>query len=112
MMPAFWFTIHVNKIRIPIFLPIVMPLFLALEIIAFIPMIIIAVIKKNPFLLRIGTGFYLSRLFLALILHGRKLEVKVCDNNARVRIAGNWKFSDLRVPQFHRPLKDSKANSF
>jgi len=105
MMPAFWFTIHVNKIKIPIFLPLVMILFVAIEIIAIIPLIIVAIIKKNAMLFRIGTGFYLSRLFIALILYGRKFKVKVCDGSNRVRIAGNWKFSDLIMQQYsHDPF--------
>jgi len=112
MMPAFWFTINVNKIKIPIFLPLAMPLFLALEIIAFIPLTIIGIIKKNTMLIRIGTGFYLSRFFLALIFYGRKFEVKVCDSDNRIRIAGNWRFSNLFTQKYSRPLKDSKVNGF
>ena len=76
MMPAFWFTIHANKIKIPIFLPLAMLLFLAIEIIAIIPLIIVAIIKKNPLLFRIGTGFYLSRLFIALSFMGASLRLK------------------------------------
>ncbi|MDQ1328927.1 MAG: hypothetical protein QG641_2213 [Candidatus Poribacteria bacterium] len=105
MMPAFWFTVHVNKIRIPIFLPLVMILFLAIEIIAIIPLIIAAIIKKNPLLFKIGTGFYLSRLFIALIFYGRKFKVKVYDGSNRVRIAGNWKFSDLIMQHYSHSLK-------
>jgi hypothetical protein len=108
MMPAFWFTIHANKIKIPIFLPLVMPLFLAIEIIAIIPLIIVAITKKNPLLLKIGTGFYLSRLFINLILYGRKFKVKVCDGSNRVRIAGNWKFSDLIMQQYSHSLMKAK----
>jgi hypothetical protein len=66
-----------------------MLLFFVIEIIAIIPVTIIAIIKKNALLLRIGTGFYLSRLFIALILYGRKFKVKVCDGSNRVKIAGN-----------------------
>jgi len=111
MMPAFWFTIHVNKIKIPIFLPLAMPLFLAIEIIAIIPLTIIGIIKKNSFLIRIGTGFYLSRLFAALIVYGRKFEVKVCEGNNRVRIAGNWKFSNLVMQLSANPLISSKKEN-
>ena len=90
MLPAFWLTVRVRKIRIPIFLPIAFILFLAVEIIAFLPLIVIAIVKKRFLFFRIATGFYLTRLFFALIFFGRKFRVNICDGNGRVSIAGKW----------------------
>ena len=90
MLPAFWFTVRVKKIRIPIFLPIAFIFFLAIEIIAFLPLTIIAIIKKKVLLFRIAIGFYLTRLFFALIFFGRKFKINICDGNDRVSIAGKW----------------------
>jgi hypothetical protein len=90
MLPAFWFTVRVKKIRIPIFLPLALIFFLAIEIIAFLPLTIIAIIRKKVLLFRIAIGFYLTRLFFALIFFGRKFKINICDGNNRVSIAGKW----------------------
>jgi len=109
MMPAYWFTIQVNKIRIPIFLPLALPLAIAIEIIAFIPLTIVGIVKKNTMLIRL-TGFYLSRFLLAFVLYGRRFEIKVCDNNNKVRIAGNWKwFSCCKMGNAH-PTSSENEN--
>jgi len=90
MIPALWFVVKVNKLRIPIPLFLFFPLALALELIAFVPLLVFAIIKKRFLFVRLAFGFYLSRLMLALILYGRRFQVKVCDNNSRIRIAGKW----------------------
>jgi hypothetical protein len=90
MLPAFWFTVRVKKIRIPIFLPLAFIFFLAIEIIAFLPLTIMAIIKKKVLLFRIAIGFYLTRFFFVLIFLGRKFKINICDGNDRVSIAGKW----------------------
>ena len=90
MLPAFWFTVRVKKIRIPLFLPFVFIFFLVIEIIAILPLIVMAIVKKRSLFFRIATGFYLTRLFFALIFFGRKFKVNICNGNDKVSIAGKW----------------------
>jgi len=97
MIPAFWLTIRLGKIQIPLLLPLVLPLALVIEILAFLPVTIYATRKKKPFLLRIATHFYLSRLMFALILRGRGFKVGICDGGNRIQIAGRWKVRPLPV---------------
>jgi len=90
MIPALWLAIKVNKLRIPIPLFILFPLALALELIAFVPLLVLAIVKKRFLFVRLAFGLYLSRLMLALILYGRKFQVKVCEGKENVRVAGRW----------------------
>ncbi len=90
MIPALWIVVKANKLWIPLPLFLLFPLALALELIAFIPLLVFAIIKKRLLFFRLAFGFYLTRLMLALILYGRRFQVKVCDNNNRVRVAGKW----------------------
>jgi hypothetical protein len=90
MLPALWLTIKVNKRQIPIPLFILFPFVLALELIAFVPLLILAIVKKQSLFTRLAFGFYLSRVVLAIIVYGRKFQVKVSENKDKVRIAGKW----------------------
>ena len=93
MTPALWLAVKVNRLKIPIPLFLLFPLSLAFELIAFVPLLIIAIAKKRSLFVRLAFGFYLSRLMLALILYGRKFQVKICDNDNRIRIAGKLLYS-------------------
>ena len=88
MNPTFWLTIRVKGKRISLPLPLIFPLVLVIEILAILPMAIYAVRKKEPLVLRLVSGLYLSRLMLAFTLYGRKFKVSVCEGNDRVQIGG------------------------
>lgn len=68
-------TIHFKQKRIFIPLLLILPLILIMEIIAFVPLTILALFKREFLFFRIAFGFYFSRLILALILYGRKLKI-------------------------------------
>jgi hypothetical protein len=90
MIPALWLVTKMNNLRIPIPLLIMIPFAFVLELIAFIPLLILAIVKKEYFFLKLAFGFYLTRLFFTLTLYGRKLQVKVCDSGNKVNVAGRW----------------------
>jgi len=87
---ALWLVTKVNNLRIPIPLFVILPVALALELTAILPLLILAAVKKQFLFARIAFGFFLTRLMLVLIIYGRRLQVRVCDNNSRIRIAGKW----------------------
>ncbi len=91
MSPTFWFKIQIKggkRILIPLPLPLILPLVLAIEILAVLPVMVYSIRKKEYLPLRFVSGFYLSRLLLAFILHGGKLKVEVCQGNDVVRVGG------------------------
>jgi hypothetical protein len=97
MIPALWFVTKVNNLRIPIPLFIMLPFAFALELIAFIPLLIFAIVKKEYLFLNLAFGFYLTRLFFTLTLYGRKFQVKVCDSGNKVNVAGRWLYHINRI---------------
>lgn len=60
-----------------VFIPLllVLPLILTMEVIAFIPMTVYALVKKKFILLKVAYSFYFSRFIIALILYGRRLRI-------------------------------------
>jgi len=90
MIPALWLTIKLNRRQIPIPLFILFPFVLVLELIAFVPLLILAIMKKQSLFTRLAFGFYLSKVVLAIIVYGRKFQVKVSESKEKVRIAGKW----------------------
>ena len=88
MNTAFWLTIQVEEKRISLPLLIILPLAFAIEILAILPITIYAIVKKEKFLFKLAYGFYLSRLMLAFILHGRRFKIGVYENGKKVRIVG------------------------
>lgn len=60
-----------------IFIPLLpsLPLILIIEVIAFIPITVYALIKRKITLFKLVYGFYFSRFIIALILYGRKLKI-------------------------------------
>ena len=79
MGPRFLLTIQAGHRRIPLPILLLFPLALLLEILAFVPLVIISIRKQNPMLWQIARRFYLSRLFLTLMFYGRKFRVRVRD---------------------------------
>ena len=92
MSPTFWFKIQIKgggkRIFIPLPLLIILPLVLAIEILAILPAAIYSVRKREYLPLRVVSGFHLSRLLSAFIIHGGKFRVKVCDGNDVVYVGG------------------------
>ncbi len=91
MNPIFWLRIKIEERRISLPLPIILPLAFVLEMLAMLPMIVYATRKKEPILFKLACGFYLSRLILALIIHGRGFLISVVENGKKVQIAGGRK---------------------
>ncbi len=92
MSPTFWLTIRIKGRRIPLLLPLILPLVLVAEILAILPMAIYAVWKKEAIPLKLVSGFYLSRLMIAFILHGGRFNISVCEGTDRVRIGGRIRY--------------------
>lgn len=90
MAPAFWFTVQVGHRRIPIPIGLFLPFALALDLVALVALSLYGVWKRAPVLLRIGVSFFLSRLTLALLLHGGQFKICVRDKGDPVRIHGGW----------------------
>lgn len=90
MIPAIWLVIRVDKLRIPIPLFVLLPLFLALELIAFLPLVILAIVRKDALFAKIAFGFYLTRLVFILIFYGRKFRIRVYEGKEAVSISGKW----------------------
>ncbi|MBM3240927.1 hypothetical protein FJZ31_31990 [Candidatus Poribacteria bacterium] len=88
MNTAFWLTIQLERKLISLPLPIILPLVFLLEILAILPITFYAIVKKKKLLLRLAYGFYLSRLMLVFILHGRGFKIFVGENNKKVQIVG------------------------
>ncbi len=113
MNTAFWLTIQLERKRISLPLPIILPLVFVIEILVILPITVYAIVKVvrlvfiNTFsnrscnehkaneteklLLRLAYGFYLSRLTLVFILHGRGFKIVVCENDKKIQIVGCWK---------------------
>ena len=91
MSPAFWFTVRVKDRRIPIPLFIIFPIVLAIEILAILPLAIYAIKKKETLPFKVVSRLCLSRLILALMVHGGAFRVSICDGNDRVRVGGRIK---------------------
>ena len=86
MNSIFWLTIQIKERRILLPLPIILPFALVIELCAFLPMIVYAIRKKEPILLKLAYGFYFSRLMLAFILHGRGFKISVCENGKNIQV--------------------------
>ena len=91
MKTAFWLTIQLEGKRISLPLPIILPLAFVIEILAILPFTVYAIVKKEKLLFRLAYGFYLSRLMLVFILHGRRFKIGVCENGKKVQIVGRRK---------------------
>lgn len=87
---ALWFVVQVGRIRIPIPLFLLLPLFVLLDVVLLLLLVPIGAITRKWLLLRIGAGFYLSRLLAILMLHGRRFRISLCDGQERVRLYGGW----------------------
>jgi len=98
MFPALWFTIKVNKIRIPIPIFIIILLALAFELIAFLPLLILAIIKRKNLFFRLAFGFYLTSLMMSILLYGRGFRIDIRDGKERISIAGKWIRNSLDAP--------------
>lgn len=92
MIPAIWLFIRVDKLRIPIPLFILLPLALVLELIAFLPLVILYIVKKDVLFTKLAFGFYLTRLMFILIFYGRKFRIRVYEGKEAVNISGKWLF--------------------
>ncbi len=68
-------TVHLKQRRIFIPLLPILPLILIMEIIAFIPITVYAMIKREFVVFKVAYGFYLSRFIIALILYGQGLKI-------------------------------------
>jgi hypothetical protein len=88
---TFWLTIQIGEKRIPLPLPLILFLALVIELLAFLPMTVYAIWKKKTFLLRLATGFYLSRLALILIFYSHGLKISVSENDEKIQIGGGWR---------------------
>jgi hypothetical protein len=86
MNTAFLLTIQLEGKRISLPLPIILPLVIVIEILAILPITVYAIVKRKKFLLRLAYGFYLSRLMLVFILHGRGFKIVVCENDKKIQI--------------------------
>ena len=90
MSPAFWFTIQVGTLRVPVPLLLFLPLALLVDTLAMVVLLVVAQVKRQALFLRLATAFALSRLTLALLLHGGGLRLRVRDGRQRVSIHGGW----------------------
>ena len=88
MAPAFWLTVQIGKRRIPIPLVLLFPFSLVLDTLALVILSVYGVLRKQPLFLRIGSGFYLCRLTVALILYGGRFKIGIHDKKDIVRIFG------------------------
>lgn len=93
MAPAFWFTFQIKGRRIPIPLVLLLPLALLLDLLALAALCVGGIWKKNALFLRIGMGFYLSKLILGLILWGGRFRIGIRDQQQLIRIHGGWSYS-------------------
>jgi hypothetical protein len=75
-----------RKIPIPVFLPLVLILFMIIDILAFVPVTIYAIKRRDEWLLKVGTGFYLTRIILAFIVFGHRFGLRVVDGDTRIKI--------------------------
>jgi hypothetical protein len=85
---ALWFTVQVKRVRVPIPLFLLLPLCVLLEVLALLVLVPVAALTRKRLLLRIGAGFYLTRLLLILLLYGGRFRVSVADGADRVRLHG------------------------
>jgi len=92
MTPAFWLTVQIGKRRIPIPLVLLFPFSLALDTLALVALSVYGALKKQALFLRIGSGFYLSRLTVALILYGGRFKIGIHDKKDVVRIFGGLNY--------------------
>jgi hypothetical protein len=88
---AFWLTIRVGKKHIPIPLVLLLPVMLLIDMIGLLVLLVFWIWKKKDLYLNIGTGFYLSRLILGLMLWGGRFRIRVQDKGDMVDIYGGWK---------------------
>ena len=79
-------TVHFKQKMVFIPLLPILPLILIMEVIAFIPITVYALIKKKFILFKVAYGFYFSRFIIALILYGQRLKVITGD----VAITGKY----------------------
>jgi len=96
MLPSFWLTIQLKKFRIPIFLPLAFVFSLALEVIAILPLLIVAIIKRKFLFFRIAIEFYLTSLFFTMIFWGRKFKIRICERDNKISIIGKWSSKALK----------------
>ena len=89
---AFWFTFQIKDRRVPLPLPLLLPLALLLDVLALVALCAIGIWKKNALFLRIGMGFYLTKLTLGLMLWGGRFRICVNEAQPGVRIHGGWSF--------------------
>ena len=61
-----------------------------MDCVALVALLIAAQVRRQVFLLRLATAFLLSRLVLALLLHGGGLCIRVRDGAQRISIHGGW----------------------
>ena len=88
---AFWLTIRIGDRRIPIPLVPLLPFVLLLDILGTAVLLVFSILKRKALFLRIGLGFYLTRLVLTLILWGGRLKIRVQDEGSPVSVSGGWK---------------------
>jgi hypothetical protein len=94
---AFWLTVQAGSRRIRIPLLFLLPLALAADLAALAVLSAWGVWKRSGLLLRLGRGFFLSRLTLALLLHGGRFCVGVRDQGQLVRVHGGWRYPRARA---------------
>ena len=92
MVPSLWLTIQIGSRRIPIPLVLLFPFALVLDTLILIALSVYGAWKKQPLFPKIGSGFYLSRLTIALILYGGRFRVSIRDENETVRIFGGLNY--------------------
>ena len=93
MEPAFWLTVQIGQKRIiPIPLVLLFPFALVLDTLALIVLSVYGVWKNASLFLKIGSGFYLSRLTIALILYGGRFRIGIRNGKKTVRIFGGLNY--------------------
>ena len=92
MAPAFWFTLQVKGRRLPIPLVLVLPLALLLDLLGLAVLCAVGIWKKCALFPRLGLGFFLTRLTLALMLWGGRFRIGVNEGQPVVRLHGGWRY--------------------
>ena len=87
MWPAFWFTIRVGGVRVPVPLLLLLPLVVVFDVLALLVLVPVGIWGRRGVLLRVGLSFVLSRLVLGLVVFGRGLRIQVQDGRQRVLLA-------------------------